>query len=64
MNTLIDNWYMIVATICIVAMTVRVVVDFKQKPTEEQIKAVKKWLLIAVTECEAQLGSKTGRLKL
>lgn len=64
MNYIIDNWYMIVALLCIIALTVVNVKQFAAKPTEEQKEKVRQWLLIAVTQCEAQLGSKTGQLKL
>lgn len=64
MNIAMENWYLYVVAVCLVVVTIAHVAKFKSKPTEEQITTIKKWLLIAVTECEAQLGSKTGRLKL
>lgn len=64
MNFIIDNWYMIIALLCIVVLTAINIQQFAAKPTEEQKEKVRQWLLIAVTECEAQLGSKTGQLKL
>ena len=64
MNNLIDNWYLIVATLCIVAILVLYAKTFFAKPSAEQLEQIRKWLLIAVIKCEASLGSKTGRLKL
>lgn len=61
---MIENWYLYVTALCFVAVSLKVLIEFKRKPTAEQIEIIKHWLLIAVTECEAQLGSKTGRLKL
>ena len=64
MNWLIDNWMLLVVLVCIVYLTIASTRSFADKPTDEQIAEIKKWLLIAVTQCEAQLGQKTGRLKL
>ncbi len=64
MNYIIENWYLIVATACIIFMAAVYIKEFCAKPTDEQLAKIKKWLLYAVTECEAQLGSGTGRLKL
>ena len=64
MNWLIDNWMLLVVLICMVYLTFASTKKFADKPTDEQIAEIKKWLLIAVTQCEAQLGEKTGRLKL
>ena len=64
MNYIIENWYIIVATLCIAAIAVVYIKAFFAKPSKEQLDQIRKWLLIAVIECEAHLGSKTGRLKL
>lgn len=64
MNWLIDNWMLLVVLVCIVYLTIASTRKFVDKPTDEQIAEIKKWLLIAVTQCEAQLGQKTGKLKL
>ena len=37
---------------------------FWKLPGEEQIEAVREWLLMAVTEAERELGGGTGKLKL
>ena len=64
MNYLIENWPLIVAAISILVVAVVAVITFFQKPTSEQIAAVKEWLLYAVTEAEKALGGGTGKLKL
>lgn len=64
MDWLIDNWYLVVGGIAIVASIVLLVVHFFKLPTEEQLKKVREWLLLAVTTAEKELGSGTGKLKL
>ena len=64
MEYLIENWPIIVAALALIVVAVSSVVNFAKKPTEEQIKALKEWLLFAVTEAEKELGSGTGKLKL
>ena len=61
---LVNNWYLIVAALSIVACAVIAVLDFFKKPTEEQLKAVREWLLFGVVAAEKALGSGTGKLKL
>lgn len=64
MEWIIDNWYVILAFLAIgVVVGVNIKYWFNQ-PTSEQVKNIKEWLLYAVTEAEAQLGSGTGQLKL
>ena len=64
MKYIVDNWYLIVATISILVVAIVNVVSFFQKPTADQIKALKEWLLLAVSAAEKELGSGTGKLKL
>ena len=64
MDYIINNWYLIVATIAVLIVAIVALMNFFQKPTEEQLTAVKEWLLWAVTEAERVLGSGTGKLKL
>ena len=64
MKILVENWYLLVAGIVCVLAGVYAVVAFTKKPTEEQIRTVKEWLLWAVTDAERHLGAGTGRLKL
>lgn len=64
MEWLVENWTVILLIVCIVVggyMTFR---KLRGLPTEEQIEAVKQWLLWAVIQAEKDLGSGTGKLKL
>lgn len=64
MNFIIENWYIIVAMLAVAATVGFMLRHFLDLPTKEQIKAVKAWLLGAVSEAERELGSGTGQLKL
>lgn len=64
MEYLVSNWPIIVASIAIVVVAIASITNFSQKPSEDQIKAIKEWLIWAVTEAEKALGSGTGKLKL
>ena len=64
MEYLVNNWPIIVASIAIVVVAISTVANFSQKPSDEQIKAIKEWLIWAVTEAEKALGNGTGKLKL
>lgn len=52
MDYLVNNWPIIIASIAIVVVAITSVANFSQKPSEEQIKAIKEWLIWAVTEAE------------
>lgn len=61
----IHNILLLIVTMLAIGGTAAVLgVRFFQQPTEDQIAAVKEWLLYAVTEAEKNLGEKTGKLKL
>ena len=64
MDYLVNNWPIIIASIAIVVVAISTVINFAQKPSEDQIKAIKEWLIWAVTEAEKALGNGTGKLKL
>ena len=64
MNQLIDYWYIIVALIVLLIIASGTIFVFFKSPSETQLKKVKAWLLYAVTQAEAELGSGTGKLKL
>ena len=64
MNFLVDNWYMLVIAVVVVAVAIYVVKVFFQMPKTDQIAKVQEWLLYAVAEAEKQFGSGTGQLKL
>lgn len=64
MNTLIENWALIIALACVLALVISMIVNFVKLPSNKKIEAVKEWLKLAVVEAEKTLGSQTGQLKL
>lgn len=64
MQFIINNWYIILAVLAILAASWIAVYRYFKLPSEEQIEKVRNWLLWAVTEAERELGGGTGKLKL
>ncbi len=64
MNQLIENWSLIVALIVLLIIVSGNIFVFFKSPSNTQLRKVKAWLLLAVTQAEAELGSGTGKLKL
>lgn len=64
MKFLIDNWYIIVAALAVLAAGGIAAYRYFNLPSEEQLEKVRQWLLKAVTEAEKELGGGTGQLKL
>lgn len=64
MDFIVDNWYVFIALGALAGVTAFVAVKFFRLPSDAQLAKVREWLLYAVTEAEAQLGSGTGKLKL
>lgn len=64
MNFIINNWYIILAALAILAAAGIAVYRYFKLPSEAQLTKVREWLLWAVTEAEKELGGGTGRLKL
>lgn len=64
LDFVINNWYIFVGLIAIVALVVARVKGFIKLPTDKQIERVKEWLKYAVTEAEKELGTGTGQAKL
>lgn len=64
MEFLVENWYLLIAAAAIIVVAGVGIYTFLKKPTSEQLKAVKEWLLFAVTEAEKKLGGGTGEIKL
>ena len=64
MEHLAEYWavFLVLAAACCVGVVY--VREFMNRPTSEQIAAVKEWLVWAVTNAEKELGGGTGRLKL
>lgn len=61
---IIDNWYIIVGIVALIAVCIVAVVKFYDLPSDKQIKKVKEWLIWACIEAEKALQSGTGQLKL
>lgn len=64
MNFIINNWYIILAALAILAAAGIAVYRYFNLPSEAQLAKVREWLLWAVTEAEKELGGGTGKLKL
>lgn len=64
MMFLMKNWYLVVALMAVAGMVGVFIGRFLKMPTAAQREKVKEWLLWAVTQAEAELGSGTGKLKL
>lgn len=64
MTNLIDYWHIIVALIILLIVASVLVYKFFKQPSDVQLRKVRAWLLYAVTQAEAEMGSGTGKLKL
>ena len=64
MEFIVNNWYLIVALVAIIAVVIFLAAKFIGLPTATQIEKVKEWLVYACMEAEKALGEKTGKLKL
>lgn len=64
MNWLIDNWFVIVCSLCVGAAVALGIQRFIKLPTSEQKSTIRAWLLQAVLLAEQEYGAKTGKLKL
>ena len=64
MEWLVENWALIVALISVVIGVIATIRRFYGLPRQEQIEAIKAWLLYAVIEAEKEFGGGTGKLKL
>lgn len=61
---LMENWYVLIAAVAVAVVIGAAIGRFCGLPSAEQRRKVKEWLLLAVTQAEAELGSGTGQLKL
>jgi uncharacterized protein YneF (UPF0154 family) len=61
---ILENWYIILAALAVGIAIGIAVYHFAKLPRADQLKKVRKWLLVAVIEAEKALGSGTGQLKL
>lgn len=64
MEFVIENGlYLFGLALCSVILVLHIA-QFFERPSEEQLTCLKKWLLGAVIEAEKEFGSKTGAVKL
>lgn len=61
---IVENWFLIVALVAGAGSIACAIYKFAGLPTEQQVKNIKEWLLLAVTTAEKELGGGTGQLKL
>lgn len=61
---LLQNWFELLVAAIMIIVGIVTIKKFLAKPTEEQIKIFKNFLLAAVISAEKELGSGTGVLKL
>lgn len=64
MEWILNNWYLIVGAIAVLAVGAYELYRFYGLPASEQLAKVREWLLYAVTIAEKELGSGTGQIKL
>ena len=64
MDWLVENWFLIVAFLSCIIVSICLVFRFLGMPTEKQRAKVKEWLVWACIEAERSLQSGTGQLKL
>lgn len=64
MELIINNWTLLVVVLAAIVCVTVYMKKFADKPTEEQIKALKEWMLWITIEAERQLGGGTGKAKL
>ena len=61
---IVANWPLVVASVAVIVVAIISLLNFIQKPSDDQIQSVREWLLFACVQAEKQLGSGTGKLKL
>lgn len=64
MDFIVNNWYIIIAILAVIAAAGAIAYRYFKLPRPEQLGKVREWLLYAVTEAERELGGGTGKLKL
>lgn len=64
MEFIIDNWYMFVIAVCVIAGIILAVMKFCKQSNKEKYDQIRGWLLQAVILAEQEYGSGTGQMKL
>ena len=64
MKYIVENWFVIVGLIAVLAAGGYAIYVFVKMPSDKQLTKVREWLLYAVTKAEKELGGGTGQIKL
>ena len=64
MKYIVENWFVIVGLIAVLAAGGYAVYVFVKMPSDKQLNKAREWLLYAVTKAEKELGGGTGQIKL
>lgn len=64
MKYIVENWFVIVGLIAVLAAGGHAIYVFVKMPSDKQLNKVREWLLYAVTKAEKELGGGTGQIKL
>lgn len=64
MEWLLDNWFLLAASVAVIVLAVMHIRQYFGLPKETQLEKVREWLLFAVTMAEKEYGSGTGKIKL
>ena len=64
MKYIVENWFVIVGLIAVLAAGGYAVYVFVKMPSDKQLNKVREWLLYAVTKAAKELGGGTGQIKL
>lgn len=64
MNYIVENWFVLVGLMAVVAAGGYATYVFVKMPSDKQLSKVKEWMLYAVTKAEKELGGGTGQIKL
>lgn len=64
MNYIVENWFVIVGLMAVMATGGYTVYVLVKMPSDKQLKKVEEWLLYAVVTAEKELGGGTGQIKL
>lgn len=64
MNFIIENWYLIIAALAVIAVAVFAVIKFFKGNKEEHLTKIREWLVYATSIAEKEFGGGTGTLKL
>ena len=64
MKYIVENWFVIVGLIAVLAAGGYAVYVFVKMPSDKKLNKVREWLLYAVTKAEKELGGGTGQIKL